>query len=286
MRGLNYSVIIPHRNSAVFLRRAIESIPQRNDVEVLVVDNSTEEIDLSFVNGRATLLSSEPSRGAGGARNVGIQNAKGRFLLFLDADDRFLPQAWTLFDKYLESHQDIAFFKMTSVNWHDGSKASRHEVYNRLIDLYTLEKGGEKLFFLLRMMIPHAKMVSRNFVIQAGIDFQEVAVSNDVLFATKVAFLAKSVAVDGGEVYEITSSPGSLTAVKSKERAFIRFRVLAGAYQWLSERGGRHYAPVLLTSVIYSLRYGPAETWRYLGELSKIDYHLFHDIRRRVFLKK
>ena len=242
MSRLNYSVIIPHRNSVAFLRRAVESIPQRDDLEVLVVDNSTEVIDLSFLTGRTTLLSSEPSRGAGGARNVGIQNAKGRFLLFLDADDRFLPEAWTHFDKYLESDQDIAFFKMTSVHWPDGSRASRHKVYNRLIDLYTRDKGREQLFFLLRMTIPHAKMVCSTFITQAGIDFQEVAVSNDVLFATKVAFLAKSIAVDDGEVYEITSSSGSLTAVKSKERAFTRFRVLAGVYQWLTERGGRHYA--------------------------------------------
>ena len=54
---LNYSVIIPHRNSVAFLRRAVESIPQRDDLEVLVVDNSTEVIDLSFLTGRTTLLS-------------------------------------------------------------------------------------------------------------------------------------------------------------------------------------------------------------------------------------
>lgn len=286
MRRLNYSVIIPHRNSASFLRRAIESIPQRDDIEVLVVDNSTEEIDLSFLNGRTILLSSEPSRGAGGARNVGMQNAKGRFLLFLDADDRFLPQAWTLFDKYLESNQDIAFFKMTSVNWPDGSLAKRHIPYNRLLDLHQESGDCHDLSYLLRMTIPVAKMVSRSFISSNAIEFQEVQVSNDVLFALKVTFLAESLAVDGGEVYEITSSSGSLTAVKSKERSFTRFQVLAGGYQWLTERGGRRYAPILLTSVLYSLRYGPAETFKYVSELRKIDYRLLNDIRRRVLLRK
>lgn len=286
MKRLNYSVIIPHRNSAAFLRRAIESIPQRDDIEVLVVDNSTQEVDLSFVNGRTRLLSSEPSRGAGGARNVGIENAKGRFLLFLDADDRFLPKAWTLFDKYLETDQDMAFFKMTSVNWPDGSLAERHVPYNRLLDLHQESGDRHDLSYLLRMTIPVAKMISRSFVASNAIEFEEVEVSNDVLFALKVTFLAESLAVDGGEVYEITSSSGSLTAVKSKERAFTRFQVLAGVYQWLTDRGGRHYAPILLTSVIYSLRYGPAETCKYVSELRKMDYRLFNDIRRRLFLRK
>ena len=40
MQPINYSIIIPHKNSAILLKRCLDSIPQRNDIEIIVVDDN------------------------------------------------------------------------------------------------------------------------------------------------------------------------------------------------------------------------------------------------------
>ena len=39
---INYSIIIPHKNSTVLLERCLRSIPCRKDVQVIVVDDNSE----------------------------------------------------------------------------------------------------------------------------------------------------------------------------------------------------------------------------------------------------
>ena len=77
---INYSIIIPHRNSPLLLERCLKSIPQRPDLEVIVVDDnsdiaekpSTDRNDVRFI-----FLDAVQSKGAGKARNAGIKESQG-----------------------------------------------------------------------------------------------------------------------------------------------------------------------------------------------------------------
>ena len=81
-----FSVIIPHRNSLQTLAKAINSVPESNTIEVIVVDNSAKPIKekdiANDVNRKFELCYSSPLKGAGHARNVGIQHAHGDYLVF------------------------------------------------------------------------------------------------------------------------------------------------------------------------------------------------------------
>ena len=43
-----YSIIIPHRDSLELLKRAIASVPNRSDIQIIVIDNTPNEIDFSL----------------------------------------------------------------------------------------------------------------------------------------------------------------------------------------------------------------------------------------------
>lgn len=81
-----FSVIIPHRNSLQTLAKAINSVPESNAIDVIVVDNSAKPIKekdiANDVHRRFKLCYSNPLKGAGHARNVGIQHAHGDYLIF------------------------------------------------------------------------------------------------------------------------------------------------------------------------------------------------------------
>jgi glycosyltransferase involved in cell wall biosynthesis len=92
-----FSVIIPTHNRKNLLREAIESVlnqePCGGDVELIVVDDkstdATPEVIAEYKQAKYL-----PSRhgNAAGSRNVGIEQATGEWLAFLDDDDVWLPE--------------------------------------------------------------------------------------------------------------------------------------------------------------------------------------------------
>ena len=71
----NYSIIIPHKNSPELLDRCLKSIPERNDIEIIVVDDCSDEncrpqIDRKGVE--IIYVTKEETKGAGRARNLAI----------------------------------------------------------------------------------------------------------------------------------------------------------------------------------------------------------------------
>ena len=90
MSTINYSFIIPHKNSVKLLNRCLDSIPQREDIEIIVVDDNSDEKPIVKRTVEVVYLTYKESNGAGKARNIGITKAKGRWLLFADCDDYYV----------------------------------------------------------------------------------------------------------------------------------------------------------------------------------------------------
>lgn len=100
-----FSVVIPAYNYASFLPRAIDSVLAQpgDDFEIIVIDDGSTD-DTPVVGGRYRQEYPERVRylrqengGPAKARNRGIEEARGDFLIFLDADDRLLPDALARF---------------------------------------------------------------------------------------------------------------------------------------------------------------------------------------------
>src|SRR5918993_3371746 len=107
------TVVIPCYNQAHFLGEAIESVLSQSypNFEVVVVDDGSTD-DTSEVASRypqKVRLIRQENRGLAGARNTGIGHARGEYLVFLDADDRLLPEALEAGGRELEAHPECAF---------------------------------------------------------------------------------------------------------------------------------------------------------------------------------
>ena len=77
-----YSFVIPHKNLPLLLKRCLSSIPQRNDVQIIVVDDASEDVpalqEVVREFDQVELVLNEEARGAGYARNVGLKKLDGR----------------------------------------------------------------------------------------------------------------------------------------------------------------------------------------------------------------
>jgi teichuronic acid biosynthesis glycosyltransferase TuaG len=93
------SVIMPAFNAERFIRESIESALAQTlgDIEVLVADDASTDRTRAIVeelvrrDSRVRLLSAERNSGPAAARNRAIEAAGGRYVSFLDSDDRWLP---------------------------------------------------------------------------------------------------------------------------------------------------------------------------------------------------
>jgi hypothetical protein len=106
------SVVIPCFNQAHFLAQAIESVLAQSyaEVEIVVVDDgsgdNTREVAARYPG---VLCVSQPNRGVAAARNAGLAAGAAELLVFLDADDRLLPEAIEIGVEQL-ARDDVAAF--------------------------------------------------------------------------------------------------------------------------------------------------------------------------------
>lgn len=89
---MKVSVIIPVYNQEKLLKRAVDSIPLDEDLEVIIVndgstDNTRQVIESLIKHPKIRGYDMLVNEGVANARNFGIEVAKGEYLLMLDADD-------------------------------------------------------------------------------------------------------------------------------------------------------------------------------------------------------
>lgn len=106
------SVIIPTYNRAHLIGQSIESVLRQTfqDFEIIVVDDdSTDDTEavVAAYGGRVRYVRTSHG-GCGHARNVGMEQARGRYFAFLDSDDLFYPYALELETRLLDSHPAVS----------------------------------------------------------------------------------------------------------------------------------------------------------------------------------
>lgn len=106
------SVIIPTYKRENFLEKSIKSILNQTYpwLELIVVDDDTEngsarEVVEKFDDKRIKYFVNERKKGANGARNTGILNARGDYIAFLDDDDESLPNRLDKSVKFMENNK-------------------------------------------------------------------------------------------------------------------------------------------------------------------------------------
>ena len=240
----NYSIILPYYDKYNLFVKAFDSIPDRTDIQIIIVDNSKKTLDKEDIPSKTKALvtysTSDNTKGAGHARNVGLSLVKGKYILFCDADDYFTDTAFGSFDKYVGKDFDIVFFKSTSVVLNSNKQSNRHLEYNAFIDLF-IDKGNED-YLRYRYEAPWGKLYRTSFINQdVPILFKEIKVNNDAWFSLIAGHKASMVYADDSVVYVITEGEqgSSLTKMYSLENIRIRYSEAVKKNKFLKSCG--HY---------------------------------------------
>ena len=132
------SVIIPTYNSAQFIAEALESVfvQTYKDYEVIVVDDgstdNTKEVLKPYMSKIRYIY--KENGGAASARNVGIKNARGEYIAFLDSDDLWLPEKLEKQMGYFEEHPQVDMVFANCVRFSEEVSNTRNDIRQLVSD--------------------------------------------------------------------------------------------------------------------------------------------------------
>ena len=191
------SIILPVYNVEEYLPYCLDTLINQTfyKIEIICVDDGSIDSSLRILQEYAekderVIVLQQQNRGAGAARNKGLEVARGHYLLFLDADDFFSPNlVQKSYERALKTRADVVVFRadrfvqkehkyidVSAGDWNLLPKAEVFAATDIKRDIFRSVIGWtwDKLF-------------KRSFIQRNGIKFQEISVHNDLGF-TYTAF--------------------------------------------------------------------------------------------------
>ena len=148
MSDLKVSIIIPFHNVQDYIETCLRGIVNQTlkDIEIICVDDSSDDASSDIVkrfnDTRIKLINLSERKGQGYARNIGLSEAKGEYIGFVDADDWVNETMFEkLYNRAKEFNSDIAMCKTVLFD-----EQKQQEVYNGYYQLEKLNNFKDKSF--------------------------------------------------------------------------------------------------------------------------------------------
>ncbi|MEZ9947936.1 glycosyltransferase family 2 protein [Vibrio breoganii] len=290
-----YSIIIPHFNSNDSLNKLVSTIPllDREDIEVIIIDDNSDvnPVDtLPFESKNLIVESNKYLKGAGGARNTGLELSKGDWILFADSDDWFTARAFDVLDSVIGANSDfdICYFTPTSFNLTNRNEGKRHRKISGLIDDYLSNPTKEnKIKLNFSHYVPWTKLIKSSLVSENKLTFDETIIANDGMFSAKCSLAASKIVASRESIYCVTESNYSLTKQKKSDLLYIRVEVFSKMYNFLSKDIKKTIGMNPLALVYLASKYGIREIFVVLrilktNNVSLVENFNLTSIKRRL----
>lgn len=226
-----FSIIIPVYNVEQYLRDCLNSVVTQTypDYEVICVNDGSTDGSLAILDkfrkkyNQITIIAQQ-NKGLSGARNAGIQAAKGDYLFFLDSDDWIEPSTLEILAQK-QCGEDLVCFNGRRV-FEDGrteepdsgieeSLLKGWEYYNK----YALV--SRKFHFVCSVL----RLYRREYLLENNLLFEEGIYHEDNLFTPLACYYAQTVKVIPDSLYIYRIRKGSITQSANVQRLYDMIRV-------------------------------------------------------------
>lgn len=269
--NIQVSVIMPVHNGEKYLRDTLDCVVNQTlkNIEIICVNDGSDDGSIQILeeysrkDSRILVVNQEKSN-AGVARNQGLKQAKGKYLVFWDSDDLFETNALeVMFNQCEHDGADLCVCNANQYYTDTGAYLDR--------PYYLKEKFlPEQIPFSRKIIgpyilnfttsVPWNKMVKAEFIKEKEICFQDIERANDQYFSILSITLAERITVVRDIlVHYRVRQDGNLTKDFSST-PMCAFYALKASYDKLMELGvlqeedlRRSFANKALNSLIYSL---------------------------------
>lgn len=237
---MQLSIIVPVYNVEKYISRALFSILD-NDLEsgsyeIIVVDDESPDGSVAIVREIAASHSgikiiSQLNKGLGGARNTGIQNASGKYILFLDADDWINPgQLRNLVERAQANDLDILEFGALGIT------PENKQVYRISLASNGVFSGFRYVKKFRYMWSTCNKIYNADFLKRNELYFEEYIYSEDFEFFTRLIPKVNRIEGIPDIAASFYQSDNSITRNKSLKKRKKLYKDLVNVIELLSTR--------------------------------------------------
>ena len=211
------SVIVPAYNSEKYIEKCIETVNEQTfkDYEMLIINDGSTDKTLEIIENKMKeynwlrVITIE-NHGQGYARNLGVREAKGDYVLFLDSDDLLKPETLELtVNKMEEEKPDAVFFDW--LRYYEDKDLYKKAKTKEFFDKEFLE-GEETLDLLsLKVYFTVSNLYSKKFLLDNNIKYGEGYLYEDTTFLVSVAVHASKISIIKEPLYIVVSNSNSVT---------------------------------------------------------------------------
>ena len=286
------SVIIPVYNVEKYLKECLDSIINQTlkDIEIICVDDGSTDNSLAILEELAKkddrfIILKQENKGAGIARNKGLEVAKGEYLSFLDSDDFFeLNMLEELYNIAKNKNSDIAICNFDYYN-----NKTKEFIKNKenVIPQNLNEKDFDKELLNWFKEFAHNKLFKKDFIFQNNLKFQEIKRANDLFFSkASICLTDKISTIDKPFVHYRVALETNLSSTNSKTpleftKALIKLKefLIENDLYKKYEKSFISYSEGLIEYTLRTLKIYPKKYW----ELKK---YIFNSIVPELNLNK
>lgn len=211
------TVIVPAYNSEKYIEKCIETVNEQTfkEYEMLIINDGSTDHTLEIIENKMKeydwlrVISIE-NHGQGYARNLGVREAKGDYILFLDSDDLLKPETLELTVNKMEKEQpDAVFFDW--LRYYEDEDIYKKAKAKEFFDKDVL-KGEETLELLsLKVYFTVSNLYSRKFLLENNVKYGEGYLYEDTTFLVSVAVRANKISIIKEPLYIVVSNSNSVT---------------------------------------------------------------------------
>jgi len=222
-KQLLVSVIIPVYNAEKYLSKCIESIINQTykNIEIILIndgstDNSSNICDAYISKDNRIKVIHKQNEGVSTARNLGIEEAKGEYISFVDSDDWLVPDAYERIMHCISKYNvDVVMFEYFVDNY-NGNEI--HKTYPKLNGLMNREKAIKTTISSVNRFV-WSKVFSRK--IFGGLKFDTtIHFGEDTLFSAYVIDKANKIYYMSRPLYHYFQSENSATRLAFNPKMF------------------------------------------------------------------
>lgn len=216
--NINFSIIIPSYFSSGYIAKILLTIPERDDLEVIVVDDSFDSREHAALKKvveakvkRALVVVNTNGKGVCGARNTGLSRASGLWIIFADSDDLFYKKDLSgKMDEYLNTNYDQILFRYDSRLSENREPAGRHKYADFVFKRYS---KTNPLSVLLNTGTVYMRFIKRSIIVNNKIQFRDgYRVAEDAIFVTEVTSKSETYTLDKTILYTVLDRDDSVTS--------------------------------------------------------------------------
>ena len=185
------SIVVPVYNVEKYLKDALESIINQTykNIEILLVDDGSKDSsgiicdEYAEKDNRVRVFHQE-NKGLSGARNTALNNATGKYIMFIDSDDTFELNACEKMYKAIEKYNADYVIGNYIYMDEDGTKWNKAVFSEEKYDEFKLSiKDYEKSFYIMNSGVWN-KIFRKSFLDNIQIKFEEGLPAEDAIFTT------------------------------------------------------------------------------------------------------